>query len=192
VTDTNQVTDRSPIYTTPGDSPRQRDAEFAEFVASAQRRLLHAGWLLTHDEHRAEELAQDALVRTYAAWHRVRKDDAFSYARRALLNASVDGWRRHRREQLTNEVPERLMPTSFEDGVADRGHLVDALQRLSVRERRVVVSRYYLDLSEEAVAAELGISVGTVKSTTSRALAKLRVHHTAPLTPSATPQRGGS
>jgi RNA polymerase sigma-70 factor (sigma-E family) len=169
---------------------RQGDAEFADFVASAQRRLLHAGWLLTHDEHRAEELAQDALVRTYAAWHRVRRDDAFSYARRALLNANVDGWRRRRQEQLTDDVPELRLPTRFEDVVADRGHLVEALQRLTVRERRVVVSRYYLDLSEEAVAAELGISVGTVKSTTSRALAKLRVQPTAPLIPSATPQRG--
>jgi RNA polymerase sigma-70 factor (sigma-E family) len=172
------------------DERRQRDAEFAEFVASAQHRLLHAGWLLTHDEHRAEELAQDAMVRTYAAWHRVRKDDAFSYARRALLNASVDGWRRRRQEQLTDEVPEVRLTASFEDGVADRDHLVEALQRLTLRERRVVVSRYYLDLSEEAVATELGITVGTVKSTASRALAKLRVQPASPLTPSAAPQRG--
>lgn len=169
---------------------RQGDAEFVDFVASAQRRLLHVGWLLTHDEHRAEELVQDALVRTYAAWHRVRKDDAFSYTRRALMNASVDGWRRRRREQLTSDVPELQLPASFEDGVADRGHLVDALQRLTARERRVVVSRYYLDLSEDAVATELGISVGTVKSTTSRALAKLRVQPAEPVVPSTTPHRG--
>ena len=154
---------------------RQRDAEFADFVVAAQHRLLRAAWLLTHDEHRAEELAQDALVRTYAAWHRVRTDDAFSYARRALLNASVDGWRRRRQEHLTDEVPEARLTTSFEEVIVDRDHLVEALQRLTLRERRVVVSRYYLDLSEDMVAAELEISVGTVKSTTSRALAKLRV-----------------
>jgi RNA polymerase sigma-70 factor (sigma-E family) len=159
------------------------DAEFTEFVAAAQARLLHAAWLLTHDEHRAEELAQDALVRTYAAWHRVRRDDAFSYARRALLNASVDGWRRRRRELLTNDVPEVHLTTGFEDAIADRNHLVEALQRLTGRERRVVVSRYYLDLSEETVAAELGISVGTVKSTSSRALTKLRVQDNLPLAP---------
>lgn len=168
---------------------RAGDAEFVDFVASAQRRLLHVGWLLTHDDHRAEELVQDALVRTYAAWHRVRHDDAFSYARRALMNASVDGWRRRRPEQLTSDVPELQLPGSFEDGVVDRGHLVDALQRLTNRERRVVVCRYYLDLSAESVATELGISVGTVKSTTSRALAKLRVEPAAPV-PSTTSPRG--
>jgi RNA polymerase sigma factor (sigma-70 family) len=87
-------------------------------------------------------------------------------------------------------VPEVRLTASFEDGVADRDHLVEALQRLTLRERRVVVSRYYLDLSEEAVATELGITVGTVKSTASRALAKLRVQPASPLTPSAAPQGG--
>lgn len=151
------------------------DEEFAAFVAATQRRLLHVGWLLTRNDHRAEELVQDALVRTYVAWPRVRNEDAFAYARRALLNARTDSWRRLRREQLTDEVPDRVVASSFEHEVGERSALVQSLQRLTARERSVVVARYYLDMTEEAVAADLDITVGTVKSTASRALAKLRV-----------------
>jgi RNA polymerase sigma-70 factor (sigma-E family) len=145
------------------------------FVAGAQSSLHHLAWLLTGDVHRAEELVQDTLVRIYGAWPRVRDDDPYAYTRRVLVNAKTDTWRRRRREDLVEEPPEPEGTTSAgEDAVDDRLSLVAALRALTGRERAVLALRYFADLSEAATAAELGVSVGTVKSTASRALAKLR------------------
>ena len=73
------------------------DEEFAEFARASYGGLAHAGYLLTGDRHAAEDAAQAALVRTYAAWSRVRRDDAFAYARRVLVNYLTDRWRRRLR-----------------------------------------------------------------------------------------------
>jgi RNA polymerase sigma-70 factor (sigma-E family) len=150
--------------------------EFPDFVRSASPHLLHTAWLLTGDRHRAEDLVQIALVRTYAAWHRVRTEDAVAYARRVLVNAQHDWWRRRPwREQPVDQLPDAPAAGDSAGRLHDRDALVRALGRLGVRERAVVVLRYYTDLDIEAVADLLGISTGTVKSTASRALAKLRV-----------------
>jgi RNA polymerase sigma-70 factor (sigma-E family) len=153
---------------------RPGDEAFVAFVAGAQSSLHHVAWLLTGDVHQAEELVQDTLVRTYGAWPRVRDDDPYAYTRRVLVNAKTDTWRRRRREDLVEEPPEPSAGRADEDAVDDRLALVAALRALTGRERAVLVLRYFADLSEAATAAELGISVGTVKSTASRALAKLR------------------
>lgn len=188
-----------------------RDGEFAAFVAAGQGELLHLAWLLVGDGHRAEELTQQALVRTYGAWSRARRDPA-AYTRRVLLNLRTDGWRRSRREVLVapGQVPEAGARAGLDgsplDGataglrpgrpatsggaaprVHDRDELVGALAALTPRQRRVVVLRYVVDLSEAEVAADLGISTGTVKSTASRALAQLR----AVLDPAAGPESRG-
>jgi RNA polymerase sigma-70 factor (sigma-E family) len=158
-------------------SQQPADAEFDEFVVSAWPRLRWSAYLLTGDLHLAEDLAQTALVRTYAAWRRVRREDALAYARRTLVNANID---RLRRRHLT-EVPGVQVEPSQEahEVLEDRDHLVRLLGRLTERERKVVVLRHYFDLAEATVAAELGVSVGTVKSTSSKALAKLRSAHAA-------------
>ena len=149
--------------------------QFPDFVRGASPQLLHTAWLLTGDRHRAEDLVQTALVRTYAAWGRVRSEDATAYARRVLVNAHTDWWRRRPwRERPLDELPELTGPD--ETGrLADRDLLVRALDRLGRRERLVVVLRYYADLDIGTVAELLGVTPGTVKSTASRALAKLRV-----------------
>ena len=172
------------VATSPG-TRADRDAEFASFMASAQRDVLHTAWLLVGEAHRAEELAQHALVRTYTAWARARRDP-FAYTRRVLVNLRTDTWRRRRREVLVppEHVPERLV--GVDDGLGRRDELATALGRLTTRQRRVVVLRYLLDLPEDEVAADLGVSVGTVKSTASRALAQLRTVMTIP------DDRGGS
>ncbi|MEU5907026.1 SigE family RNA polymerase sigma factor [Micromonospora sp. NPDC047527] len=149
------------------------DAEFVEFARAASARLVHAAFLLTGDHHQAEDAAQTALVRTYASWSRIRADDAYGYARRTLLNHLVDGWRRPLREYPTEEVPEQRR-ADVADEVATRRWLTAILGALSPRERAIIVLRYYFDLPEAQVAQELDISVGTVKSTSSRALEKLR------------------
>ncbi|MEU4401555.1 SigE family RNA polymerase sigma factor [Micromonospora orduensis] len=149
------------------------DAEFVEFAQAATARLVHAAFLMTGDHHRAEDAAQTALVRTYASWSRIRDDDAYGYARRILVNHLVDGWRRPLREYPTREVPEQRRD-DVADEVVTRRWLTTILGTLSPRERAIVVLRYYFDLPEAQVARELAISVGTVKSTSSRALEKLR------------------
>ena len=154
------------------------DAGFDEFAAAAWPRLRRSAYLLCGDAHLAEDLAQTALARTYDRWGRVRRADALAYARRVLVNLNID---RHRRRHGVTELggdalrtaDTRVAPAS--DLVADRDHVVRLLAHLSVKERRVVVMRHYFDLSEADTAAELGVSRGTVKSTLSRALTKLRV-----------------
>jgi RNA polymerase sigma-70 factor (sigma-E family) len=156
------------------------DEEFTEFAAAFSPRLLHAAYLLTGNRHTAEDAAQTALVRTYAAWPRVRHADAFAYARKVLVNHVTDGWRRRGREYATEALPERPEPADVAEEVTLRRWLVGALSSLTSRERTVIVMRYFFDLPEAVVADELRITVGTVKSTSSRALAKLRVSADSP------------
>jgi RNA polymerase sigma-70 factor (sigma-E family) len=156
----------------------REDDEFAEFAQASYAGLRHAAWLLTGDRHTAEDAAQTALVRTYAAWPRVRRDDAYAYARKVLVNLITDKWRRRLREYPTGDLPEHPMAAITPDPadeVALRQWVTGALGTLTPRERAVVVMRYLFDLPEAAVARDLGITQGTVKSTSSRALAKLRV-----------------
>ncbi len=156
-----------------------RDRQFTEFVRLHQGDLLRTAWLLCGDRHQAEELVQQALVRTYSRWGHVRQRDPLGYTRRVLANLRVDHWRRRRREVLV--PPEDVGPDSTPlhgrppgDRTGDRDQLVRALATLTPRQRRVVVLRHFLDLSEAEVAEDLGVSAGTVKSTASRAMAALR------------------
>jgi RNA polymerase sigma-70 factor (sigma-E family) len=150
------------------------DDDFAEFAQASYGGLRHAAWLLTGDGHAAEDAVQTALVRTYAAWSRVRRDDAYAYARKVLVNHVTDRWRRKLREYPAADLPDRAASPDPADEVALRHWITGALATLTVRERAVIVMRYLFDLPEAAVARDLGITAGTVKSTSSRALAKLR------------------
>lgn len=151
------------------------DTEFTEFMAAAAPALARTAWLLCGDVHQADELVQQALVRTYLAWPRARQRDPLAYARRTLANLRIETWRRRRREVLVDPalVPEHG-DASAADRHAERDQLVRALATLSTRQRRVVVLRHFEGLSEREVADALGITVGTVKSTASRSLARLR------------------
>lgn len=179
-----------PVSATAGMRP-DLDAEFAAFMADCTPALARTAWLLCGDAHQADELVQQALVRTYLAWPRARERDPLAYARRVLANLRVDGWRRRRREVLVDpgDLPPGSEPTvpSGADRLAERDRIVRALGTLTTRQRRVVVLRHLEGLSEREVADDLGVSVGTVKSTASRALARLRASlGDAPATPSIT------
>jgi RNA polymerase sigma-70 factor (sigma-E family) len=152
--------------------PRSADDDFDDFVAASWQRLQWSAYLLTGDRHLAEDLTQTALVRTYARWSKVRREDALAYTRKVLVNANID---RLRRRHL-HEVPgaEADEPHLTRSTTEDRDQLVRLLATLTERERKVVVLRHYYDLSEADTAHELGVTVGTVKSTASKALAKLR------------------
>ncbi|QFG67722.1 SigE family RNA polymerase sigma factor [Ornithinimicrobium pratense] len=145
------------------------DVAYVEFIDASRATLLAYAWLLTGNGHAAEELVQETLVRVYVRWRRLREGQPLAYARRILSNLHTDNWRSRRREVLRDEVPE----TAYTSDPMTTD-LVRALQRLSPRERECVVLRHYIDLSEKDTAATLGISVGSVKSYTSKGLTSLR------------------
>lgn len=152
-----------------------RDAEFAAFARAASPELGRVAWYLCGDPVRAEDLLQHALLRTYLAWGRLRDGDPFAYTRRVLANTRIDIWRKERRESLT---PPHAMPEhAADDGTAvraERDRLGRALRALPTQQRRIVALRHLVGLSEAETAAELDVSLGTVKSTASRGLARLR------------------
>lgn len=153
----------------------QDGASYADFVARASPRLLHAAELLTGNPHDAQDLVQVVLERMYLRWDRVVPDDPVGYARRALRNERTDRWRRSRgREVLSDELPDGADHDTALDALGDREDVLALLGLLTPRQRAVVFLRYGEDLSEEQTARLLGISVGTVKSTASRALGRLR------------------
>lgn len=150
----------------------RREAEFTAFVTSASRYLARSAYLLTGSQDLADELVQEALTRTYAAWDRVRLEDAVGYARRVLVNVSID--HRRRRRPIPAEWAEPPSSERAQDRVDDRDEVARLLATLTPRQRRIVVLRYFDDYTEAQTAECLGITVGTVKSACSRALASLR------------------
>lgn len=147
-----------------------QEREFVDFVRDASPRLLTTAWMLTGDPHQAEELVQEALARVYVRWPKVRTGTPLAYTRRVVTNLHTDHWRKHRREVLVDQTPELTDPRASSQHV----DLIRALQALPERQRQVVVLRHYLDRSEQQTADTLDIGVGTVKSATSRGLARLR------------------
>lgn len=149
--------------------------DFADFVKGSQRRLIHLADLLTGDRGRAEDLVQHALVKVHLSWPRLRSGNPEAYARTVLVHASVDLWRRRRWvEESDTKLMERPAPADHAADLAQRDAVMRALALLTRRERAVLVLRYYADLSELEIAREIGCRTGTVKSTSARAIAKLR------------------
>ncbi|KGN38801.1 RNA polymerase [Knoellia subterranea KCTC 19937] len=150
------------------------DAEFTAFVEGVQTRLSRVAVLLTGNRTAAEDLVQEALIRTYLNWGKVRPEGAYAYTRRILVNLNTDRWRRRHLEPALGDIgDDHLSTQAGHTTVEQRDTIVHELAGLSTRERTIIVLRYYLDLTESQVAEELEISVGTVKSTCSRALARM-------------------
>jgi RNA polymerase sigma-70 factor (sigma-E family) len=146
---------------------------FEEFVASRGRDLWRSAWLLTGDAHKAEDLVQTALMKCWRRWSSIADDGAVeAYVRRTMVTTYTDWWRRKwNGERPTEDLPD----VGHRD--ADWGERQDtlvALASLPRGQRAVIVLRFYEDLTEAQTAEALGISVGTVKSQTSRALSALR------------------
>ncbi|MEH0973583.1 SigE family RNA polymerase sigma factor [Micromonospora sp. CPCC 205546] len=151
------------------------EEEFRDFVAARSSALLRTAYLLSGDWATAEDLLQTALTKTYLAWRRLGGIEAIEpYARRVMINTSTSWWRRRwHGERPTEVLPERAGVDEIEQQL-DRDLLWRHLSALPSRQRAVLVLRFYEDMSEAQTAALLGISPGTVKSQTSRALGTLR------------------
>lgn len=151
------------------------EQDFEEFVALRSQPLLRTAYLLCGgDRGAAEDLLQEVLERTYPRWRRINSHPE-AYVRAALANASANRWRRRARKPETPvEVVEPPAVDGHEQTVVDQDAVVRALAQLPTRMRAVLVLRFFDDLSEAQTASALGCGVGTVKSQTSRGLARMR------------------
>lgn len=149
---------------------------FGDYVSSRGGMLLRSAMALTGGNRAdAEDLVQVTLIKTFQAWDRISDLAALdTYVRRAMVNTHISTWRRRRVDEYpTDELPDQAVgdPTDQYDlqDVVQR-----ALGRLPRQMRVAVILRYYDDLTEPEVSETMGVTVGTVKSTVARALAKLR------------------
>ena len=152
-------------------------SDFDGFVEARSPRLLRTAFLLTRDWATAEDLLQTALTKAWFAWGRI-EDAPEAYVRRTMVT-TYTSWRRRRwhGETPTQTLPDQPVAESTA-AVDDRASLSDALTALPPRQRAAIVLRYFEDLSEAETAATMNCSIGTVKSQTSKALARLRVDPT--------------
>ena len=143
------------------------EPEYCEYFAARQRSFMRAAYAMLGSWPAAEDAVQSTFTALYVRWPRITGDGPDAYARRVLVNTCIDISRRRRRELVTDRLPDRAVEeqSSIE--------LMQALGHLSVRDRAVVALRYLEDLSVRDVAVALDLPEGTVKSRSSRALARL-------------------
>jgi RNA polymerase sigma-70 factor (sigma-E family) len=152
--------------------------EFADYVAARSPSLLRSAYLLTGDAGLAEDLLQVAWSKVWPRWTRlVRTGDPEAYMRRVVYTTYVSWWRRRWvREEPVADLPDA---DGAEGGQTDAAYRLDVLRALATLprgQRAVIILRFFDDQTEARTAATLGCTVGTVKSQTARALARLRLH----------------
>ncbi|MEU0559363.1 SigE family RNA polymerase sigma factor [Dactylosporangium maewongense] len=149
---------------------------FEAFVAARGVGLVRFAVLLTGDDHRAEDLVQEALAKAYLRWEGIRRvDDPEVYVRRLILNGSRSWWRRRaNREVPVERAPEAVAAGDLSGEAADRDELWRLVAALPFKQRAVVVLRYYEDLDDAAIARVLECSQTTVRTHAMRALHRLR------------------
>ena len=145
-----------------------------EFFARNSRGLLRSAWLLTGNWASAEDLVQTSLLQSWLHWDAIKAETPDFYVRRVLMNTFLSAQRRRwTRERPMAELPERAAADELTS--TELRHVIwRALSALPAKQRAIVVLRYFNDLSEAQTATVMDCSVGTVKSQTSRALARLR------------------
>jgi RNA polymerase sigma-70 factor (sigma-E family) len=166
------------------DVPQRDAAGDREMVAEATdllstlfdthyRALCRLAYVLLGDAAQAEDVVQEAFLRTFTGLGRLRdRSRADAYLRRSVVNLSRSRLRRRTVEGRSNEAAHRVAPLEDRSARSDLD-LVDAVRALPPRQRAAVVLFYYADLSESEVAATLGCSAGTVKSQLAKARAAL-------------------
>ena len=147
---------------------------FGEFVAAALPGLLRFGHMLTGDPREAEDLVQEALVRSLRRWRTVRADDPSRYVRRAMVNTHITRWRRWESRVRLGTPPDGSAEDPALSRTDDWDRLRRALAQLPVRQRTVLVLRYYEDLPDARIAELMDCAPGTVRSQAARGLTALR------------------
>lgn len=153
-----------------------RHQEFSRYVERRGPALLRTALSLTGNHSDAEDLLQTTLIKMFSRWDRIASPEALDgYVRRAMVNTHISQWRRKRLEVFpTGEPPDLPLPDPT--GTTDLADAVNrAVARLPHRQRLTVRLRYFEDRTEAETAALLGVSIGTVKSTAARAVARLRL-----------------
>jgi RNA polymerase sigma-70 factor (sigma-E family) len=158
---------------------RSQALDFEEFVAARWSVLLHFARLLTGgNQHRAEELLQEALLKLWSVWHKVAEQAPEPYVRRVMARAAARSARRRwwgERPTEPQRLPDIASAADATAAVDERSRVESALALLPPRQRAAVVLRYYQDLPERQVAEALGCPVGTARSLVSRGVAQLRI-----------------
>ena len=163
--------------TPPDRRDRRADTgDFATWVSQAQGRHKRLAFLLTGDLSAAEDLLQSAYAKVYPRWDKVRIYDVpDAYLRRVMVSIRTSWWRRSRHHAwVTDAVPEQGGVPDPAGAVGESQALLAALRGLPERQRTAGVLRHWCDLSEAETAEAMSCSRGTVKSNTSKGLARLR------------------
>ena len=168
------------VFTARGAVCKGRNADWAvtELYSLHYRMLVRLAVLLVRDVPTAEDVVQDSFVAVHDGWQRLRDaQSALAYLRHAVLNRSRSVLRHRAVVDKHPPKPPPDMPSAEHGALVrlEQSAVVAALRKLPGRQREAIVLRYYADLSEAEVAAAMGISCGTVKSHTARAMAALRV-----------------
>ncbi|MFC1408772.1 SigE family RNA polymerase sigma factor [Streptacidiphilus sp. N1-12] len=155
------------------------EREFREFVAARSKSLLHTAYLLTGDWEQGRDLLQTALASTARRWSQLRdRQQPETYVRRAIYHAQVDRFRllSWGRETVTDTLPDQpsAHAVDWADTVVQRQDIMAALRQLPKRQRAVIVLRYFEDRPDPEIATILGVTQGTVRSQTHKALTSLR------------------
>jgi RNA polymerase sigma-70 factor (sigma-E family) len=147
--------------------------EYVEFVHASWPALYRTAYLMLGDRGLAEDLVQTALAKTFVSWGKLRDlGAARAYARTTMVNTATSWFRKR---SWRNEHPtERVREHTYDEDPSVRPALMEALAQLPLRQRAVIVLRFYEDLTVADTARTLGCAEGTVKSQTSDALARLR------------------
>jgi len=147
---------------------------FGDFVAEALPGLLRFGHVLTGDPREAEDLVQEALARSLRRWRSVRVGDGAAYVRQVMVNTNITRWRRWDARVRLGQSAERSTDDPELLRTDERDRLRRALLQLPVRQRTVIVLRYYADLPDQRIAQMMQTSPATVRSQAARGLAALR------------------
>lgn len=142
------------------------DTQFADLYRTSFR----VAYRILGNRAESEDVAQDTMAKAYSRWWRVRNEPK-RWVSRVSANGAIDVWRKRSRSELTSA---ELMRAHDGEPVVERLALVEALARLSKRQREVVVLRYLAGYPEADVAAILECSVGSVKTHAHRGIRSLR------------------
>jgi RNA polymerase sigma factor (sigma-70 family) len=159
-------------------------AAYGRLVGMHQAVALRVAYLVVRDHAEAEDVTQEALVKAYRALGRFREEAPFRpWLLRIVRNEALNRVRsRGRRERLALRIADDPVsggaapsPETEVIGAEERRRVLDAVDALPTRYRSVITARFLVGLSEAETAGMLGIPPGTVKSRTSRGLARLRM-----------------